>query len=258
MAVFSVFHLWAFPWRVYDVRQSRIATSQFDPRVSPEPATSYSGGRLGFKALLDAFNLWDIVKGVGRGFKWFIVGRRIREQDASYMNSGRAIVLEPMRKVFALQLPFQGDGHLEHNNFSPGNDGSQIYIGGSSAYDHSLMNQEEEVAVEEEEEENNLLSKTQSNSPKSSYLPSSQNKHQIFQNSNQASTNDNSIIILPSESTTNLHEPCPRTGTPQLTLPEFLTLDADFQEDDSIHHGEHLGLAPLQRQAHSSLTKPVQ
>ena len=45
---------------------------------------------------MNAFNPWDLIKAVGRGFKWFAVGRRTREQDVSYKNHTQAS-LEPSR-----------------------------------------------------------------------------------------------------------------------------------------------------------------
>lgn len=87
MAIFSVFHLWAFPWTVYDIRRSAIVASESAPGFLPDPKTAYGGGPFGIRALMDAFNPWDLVKAVGRGFRWFAVGRRTREQDPSYRNS---------------------------------------------------------------------------------------------------------------------------------------------------------------------------
>ncbi|KAL8678551.1 MAG: hypothetical protein Q9186_005096 [Xanthomendoza sp. 1 TL-2023] len=84
MAIFSVFHLFAFPWQVYDVRRSAIVASESAPGFLPDPKTAYLGGPLGTKALLDAFNPWDLIKAIGRGFKWFAIGRRKRENDISY------------------------------------------------------------------------------------------------------------------------------------------------------------------------------
>ena len=100
MAIFSVFHLWAFPWKVYDIRRSAIVASESAPGFLPDPKTAYRGGPFGIKALMDAFNPWDLVKAVGRGFRWFAVGRRTREQDISYKNSvdhGKS--LEPSRST---------------------------------------------------------------------------------------------------------------------------------------------------------------
>ncbi|KAL8694110.1 MAG: hypothetical protein Q9218_001163 [Villophora microphyllina] len=84
MAIFSVFHLFAFPWQVYDIRRSAIVASESAPGFLPDPKTAYLGGPLGIKALLDAFNPWDLIKAIGRGFKWFAFGRRKREEDISY------------------------------------------------------------------------------------------------------------------------------------------------------------------------------
>ncbi|KAL8896456.1 MAG: hypothetical protein Q9192_003090, partial [Flavoplaca navasiana] len=81
MAIFSIFHLFAFPWQVYDIRRSPIVASESVPGYLPDPKTAYLGGPLGFKALLDAFNPWDLIKAIGRGFRWFVVGRR---RDISY------------------------------------------------------------------------------------------------------------------------------------------------------------------------------
>lgn len=84
MAIFSVFHLFAFPWQVYDIRRSAIVASESAPGFLPDPKTAYLGGPFGTKALLDAFNLWDLIKAIGRGFRWFAIGRRRREEDISY------------------------------------------------------------------------------------------------------------------------------------------------------------------------------
>jgi len=78
MAIFSVMHLFAFSWRVYRISD--------DPQVGTEAggAQRYKGGRLGIKAYLDAFNPWDILKAITRGFRWLFVGRRHRFEDPSY------------------------------------------------------------------------------------------------------------------------------------------------------------------------------
>lgn len=78
MAIFSVMHLFAFPWRVYKISG--------DPNVGTEAgdAQQYQGGRFGIKAYLDAFNPWDIIKATARGFRWLFVGRRHRFEDSSY------------------------------------------------------------------------------------------------------------------------------------------------------------------------------
>lgn len=101
MAFFSIFHLWAFPWRVYDIRRSQIVASESAPGYLPDPKTAYSGGPFGARALMDAFNPWDLVKNVGRGFKWLFVGRRRRLEDISYKNHISGTGLEPTRNQFS-------------------------------------------------------------------------------------------------------------------------------------------------------------
>ena len=118
MAIFSVFHLWAFPWKVYDVRCSQIVASESAAGFFPDPKTAYHGGLLGSKALMDAFNPWDIIKAIGRGFKWFLVGRRTRMEDISYKNSTQGIGLEPTRnQITAFESTshsFEGASRLTH------------------------------------------------------------------------------------------------------------------------------------------------
>ncbi|KAK5128024.1 hypothetical protein LTR85_005141 [Meristemomyces frigidus] len=81
MAIFSVMHLFAFPWKEY--------------RISSDPLTmtgagysggeaKYKGGPMGMKAMMDAFNPWDIIKASARGFRWLFVGYRHRTEDISY------------------------------------------------------------------------------------------------------------------------------------------------------------------------------
>ncbi|KAK3353572.1 organic solute transporter Ostalpha-domain-containing protein [Lasiosphaeria hispida] len=70
MACFAVLHLWAFPYTSY--------------RTSTRPK---EGGPLGLFALWDAMNIWDVVKGFGRGMRWLFVGARHRRKDVSYRSS---------------------------------------------------------------------------------------------------------------------------------------------------------------------------
>jgi len=84
MAIFAVMHIFAFPWKPYNIKRSYS-----DP--TNEPGTGFSGGEnlhyLGFfRALLDAFNPWDIVKMTARGFRWLFVGVRKRHEDVSYQD----------------------------------------------------------------------------------------------------------------------------------------------------------------------------
>ena len=90
MACFSILHLWAYPWRVYarshhDNKSHTFASSSEDPSLHlDDVGETYKGGRFGVKAFLDAFNPWDLVKAIGRGFRWAAVGRKDREKDISY------------------------------------------------------------------------------------------------------------------------------------------------------------------------------
>jgi hypothetical protein len=70
MFLFSLLHIIAFPWRKYDIRQNS------------DPAVYYRGGFGGWRAFMDAFNPWDIIKASARGFRWLFVGRRHRAEDS--------------------------------------------------------------------------------------------------------------------------------------------------------------------------------
>lgn len=88
MAIFSILHIWAFPYQVY----RRGVGSSFYP--SPDaskgtvglekPALPPSGGFLGLRALGNALNLWDFVKAFGRGMRWLFCGVKRRKEDVSY------------------------------------------------------------------------------------------------------------------------------------------------------------------------------
>lgn len=121
MAFFSIFHLWAFPWQVYDIRRSQIVAGESAPGFLPDPKTAYKGGPLGSRALMDAFNPWDLIKNIGRGFKWFVVGRTRRMDDISYKNTARGTGLEPTRNQ---HTAFENMGNTSIDG------GPQPYIGG--------------------------------------------------------------------------------------------------------------------------------
>lgn len=141
MAIFSIFHLWAFPWTVYDIKLSSIVASESVPGYAQDPRTDYKGGWLGSRALIDAFNPWDLVKSVGRGFKWFVVGRRIREQDSSYKNSAHANGLGSART----SLPLRTNASLDSNDFSTSHwGGTRITSGRKPSHYRSLEEDEEE------------------------------------------------------------------------------------------------------------------
>ena len=82
MAIFAVFHLWAFSWRPYTV-SSKHTLSENVPGYSVSSA-DYKGGFLGYKALLEAANPWDVLKAIARSGRWLFVGRKTRTLDPSY------------------------------------------------------------------------------------------------------------------------------------------------------------------------------
>ena len=84
MAMFAFLHLFAYPWKPYDVRTSPMVVRESGPGYPPDPRTAYSGGAFGWRAYLDALNMMDLIRGVGRSARWLFVGRKHREEDISY------------------------------------------------------------------------------------------------------------------------------------------------------------------------------
>lgn len=93
MSIFAVVHIFAFSYKPYDLRYN--------------PGASYQGGFMGWKAILEAFNLWDVVKASARGFRWLFVGARKREQDISYAHHRASS--EPV-KLEQIQTGYQETG----------------------------------------------------------------------------------------------------------------------------------------------------
>jgi hypothetical protein len=85
MAIFAILHLFAFPYKPY----TKSGQSSMDPGASDsiDDIGPKQGGFLGVKALVDAMNPWDLVKGFARGMRWLFVGRKTRETDISYKAS---------------------------------------------------------------------------------------------------------------------------------------------------------------------------
>lgn len=79
MSLFSILHIFAYPWKPYSLQHSSL-----DAGYGAPPTKHYQGGPMGIKALADAFNPWDIVKASARGFRWMFVGVRQRHMDVSY------------------------------------------------------------------------------------------------------------------------------------------------------------------------------
>lgn len=90
MGIFSVLHLWAFSWKPYRIN-SAVNASESVPGYAPTKA-SYQGGFLGFWAIIEAFNVWDLFKAIGRGGRWLFVGRKHRMDDPSYKTGTNSTV----------------------------------------------------------------------------------------------------------------------------------------------------------------------
>ena len=86
MAIFSVLHLFAFPYKPYSqglVNGTYPATPSSGGLKMNELGPK-QGGFLGINALVDAMNPWDLIKGFARGMRWLFIGRKTRENDSSY------------------------------------------------------------------------------------------------------------------------------------------------------------------------------
>ncbi|KAF2678115.1 DUF300-domain-containing protein [Lentithecium fluviatile CBS 122367] len=82
MSIFAILHLYAFPWKPYDLGKHHEPLPQANDALPLELPKRYAYGPT--RALLDALNPWDIVKACSRGFRWLFVGVRHRKQDPSY------------------------------------------------------------------------------------------------------------------------------------------------------------------------------
>ena len=79
MALFAIFHFWSFSYRPYILTSKNMMSDS-----STEEPRKYVGGPLGLKAFIDSMNPWDMIKAIGRGARWVVVGRKHRHQDESY------------------------------------------------------------------------------------------------------------------------------------------------------------------------------
>lgn len=102
MAIFALLHLFAFPWKPYDLKsQSPLDTASDGFSAQP---SKYAKGPA--RAILGALNPWDIIKACGRGFRWLFYGARHRETDASYQTK-----LDPVTTNSSYNGPtFAGNG----------------------------------------------------------------------------------------------------------------------------------------------------
>ncbi|KAF2674403.1 DUF300-domain-containing protein [Microthyrium microscopicum] len=108
MAIFSILHIFAFPYKPYDIKNSSA------------PSAYYYGGFLGFYALVDTFNPWDIIKAGARGFRWLFVGIRKRHDDVSYkMEPGMSSKEINLRKLHADEDSYENDmSTAQHNKYN--------------------------------------------------------------------------------------------------------------------------------------------
>ncbi|EYE93573.1 OSTA/TMEM184 family protein [Aspergillus ruber CBS 135680] len=127
MAIFSVLHLWAFAWKEYSidhVHDDEVTDFYGNGKIT------YQGGPWGMKALLDALNPLDLLKAIGRSFRWLFVGRKKRTLDPSYQVPSEQIGLSqagnvPTTVVTAYEGagPFMAGGK---GNSPPGEEGEDL------------------------------------------------------------------------------------------------------------------------------------
>ncbi|KAH6671668.1 organic solute transporter Ostalpha-domain-containing protein [Halenospora varia] len=88
MAIFAILHLFAFPYKPYTTGadHGKYPVNGSD-QMSINNLEPKQGGFMGIKALVDAMNPWDMVKGFARGMRWLFVGRKHRQNDPSYMRN---------------------------------------------------------------------------------------------------------------------------------------------------------------------------
>lgn len=110
MAIFSILHLWAFPWQPYSTGygQAGQVTDYYG-----NGKVSYHGGRYGVQGLADAMNPLDLVKAIGRSIRWLAVGRKHRTLDPSYRAHDETIGLERAHETAELgshETAYEGAG----------------------------------------------------------------------------------------------------------------------------------------------------
>ncbi|KAG9244416.1 organic solute transporter Ostalpha-domain-containing protein [Calycina marina] len=99
MALFSILHIFAFPYKPYTERAKQSEPSKYPSSPMSDQGPIFNelgpkqGGFLGIKALIDAMNPWDLVKGFARGMRWLFIGVRRREEDESYNKNLNDMVL---------------------------------------------------------------------------------------------------------------------------------------------------------------------
>lgn len=97
MFLFSIIHIWAYPWNVY--RQDAPAVFYPEPALGKQPNKLNEpgppmGGPMGIWAIVDALNFWDVIKAFGRGLRWLFWGVKRRHEDISYQKNAALADLE--------------------------------------------------------------------------------------------------------------------------------------------------------------------
>ena len=87
---------------------------------------------------MDAFNPWDLIKAVGRGFRWAFVGRKHRMEDISYKNSTHGTGLEPTRN----QITAFNGGNSSFD--TPPGPGAPLYVAGGKPRRYQSLSEEED------------------------------------------------------------------------------------------------------------------
>jgi hypothetical protein len=130
MAIFSILHLWAFPWRPYSLANAHA--DEVTDFYGNGKAT-YQGGRWGMKALVDSVNPLDLAKAVGRSIRWLFVGRKKRTLDPSYQNQSEVIGLDTTSNGSGTNITaYQGagatmvGGRPAHYGTSPDDEGQVL------------------------------------------------------------------------------------------------------------------------------------
>lgn len=101
MIIFSIMHLWAFPWKDYQTSDLGPAVYDASKRTPP------------MMALVDAFNPFDLVRAFARGLKWSFVGRKRRHEEAKKVAARRQDSIK-LKTNNALYKPEEHRGLVAH------------------------------------------------------------------------------------------------------------------------------------------------
>ncbi|KAI1461404.1 DUF300-domain-containing protein [Annulohypoxylon moriforme] len=116
MALFSILHLWAFPYAPYVENAKTSFYPVPDPSMGIPPRENEHGpkmgGFMGLKAFAHALNLWDVIKAFGRGMRWLFVGVKRRKQDPSYQTKSEDVDTSYPMKPYAAGPGPKGTDHL--------------------------------------------------------------------------------------------------------------------------------------------------